>query len=1523
MKEIKSELQVSALCLHISLLPAEIEDLEKSLHHNREAPLPPPEDAADIPQDPPAQDPPAHDPPSQEPPAQDLTPLQLGRQYYDNNLASLLGPYPCGDDAAEEAGHHPKNIAPANLMGAPTTDEAGPSQEAGRSTPSPSPFSFRFTQVQSVPPSAPAPPCTNCEGKVHTYSECTSKPNPQRVTVRTNCHGFCHMSMDCATQDSDFEKPSYAGDYEDEDDDNSEDDSEDDSSLPDEAPAASTWGIKTLQDSSDEDDDQATMQQLSKMKSSMVAIYNRKYVVPGVQSDRMPDGMPLVLPDVLPDRMPDGMPHVLPDVLPSDLVPQVVSEVDLYVVPDVVPQAVLELVTDVVPGTKSEATRRDTFLTPVGLTEFIPPAGPPPDPGSQSESDEQTNNSNLCIVTYDDMAGRPDDHYAMPALLIMVNTITDTSVQPVLDSFVMTPMCRITTGFFSVYEELLAMDNHAWNAGHMPWHPQNGRQRGPDPEYQRSIVGSVQPRKRGRQDEPPPVDAKNFLISELMKLCEPKQPGGNSHDDEMIEAAVKLCKREIHHKGDSLHETLVDCAVEMSTKTPHYALLTGQRDRARLLLRFFAALADVKVLHPSSVISLMDSLVEAASCCAADASDKSGHTWQPWTDFLVYIVVAALPWAGAELAESSPTEMARLMESVDSYMLWAAVRELASSETPWKVASIPSVAASFEVRLASAATSHELPHIMIPQHPPLPPGTEGSMSPAIFAATLRKLPGTGTESSMSPAIFAATLRKLPGTGTESSMSPAIFAATLRKVYPPRGGIRLLDRKHTEQERPAIERFVAEEYILDTLAVFDGHRVDCARRLVYRLPLPWEHRNLLAEVLFSQMMTLPTPKLEHMAYGTIMVDLCKFTHFEFPKALSACVRELFSRMAGLEPELRSRLVEWLSYHLSNFEYQWPWERWAWVVAEPACNPQRQFCSELLARLIRLSYWERVHQLLPEKFQELLGPAPDIPMPQGLKPPAEPEAEEATGKPFVFFVCLQTSLSYWERVYQLLPEKFQELLGPAPDIPMPQGPKPPAEAEAEEATDAAAGDAAAQAGDADTEMQETDKPAEDVNKEAKEAEAAGAGGNEEEAGDTTGRQGAGDTTGRQKAGDTTGRQEAGDTTGRQEAGDTTGRQEVGDTTARQGAGDTTGRQEVGDTTARQEAGDTTGRQGAGDTTGGRAGDTTAMDAGDAPTEAPQAGVKKVEEAEVVDTVDRLADELADELLAVVRSKATTDEIITWLHTRGVDAKLGGGPSGKLKVVMHCLLAAGSKSPTHLSVALERYTDVMRCLQAAGSKSPTHLSVALERYADVMQDCIEASKADGQQVVMRCLLVAGSKSPTHLSVALERYADVMRDCIEASGSDGQQVLLSETARFYQQLPQKILMVVDRLMELKILQATAVSKQLPQKILMVVDRLMELKILQATAVSKDTRGNSSAWEVLRYSICRVYQRKPELMQSIQKVEEDVTTLKNKAKLASEKAALAASECPNPDPGNELQVRRALMKVEGATNEERIMTER
>lgn len=51
------------------------------------------------------------------------------------------------------------------------------------------------------------------------------------------------------------------------------------------------------------------------------------------------------------------------------------------------------------------------------------------------------------------------------------------------------------------------------------------------------------------------------------------------------------------------------------------------------------------------------------------------------------------------------------------------------------------------------------------------------------------------------------------------------------------------------------------------------------------------------------------------------------------------RECFARMNVLDPELRLRLAQWLAYHLSNFEYVWPWQKWQHVLDAPPFDGQR--------------------------------------------------------------------------------------------------------------------------------------------------------------------------------------------------------------------------------------------------------------------------------------------------------------------------------------------------------------------------------------------------------------------------------------------------------------------------------------------------------------------------------------------------------------------------------------------------------
>lgn len=213
-------------------------------------------------------------------------------------------------------------------------------------------------------------------------------------------------------------------------------------------------------------------------------------------------------------------------------------------------------------------------------------------------------------------------------------------------------------------------------------------------------------------------------------------------------------------------------------------------------------------------------------------------------------------------------------------------------------------------------------------------------------------------------------------GWQEAESVKDRATILNKKYPPRGGIHLLDAQHTHPNSSEIERIIVEDYILDTFWIYQTSRADCVRRITHQIPSPFPIFALVAQTLFSQLLILPRPPLEPVTYSSVIINLCKIPEEAwsvFPRGLSACVREIFSRLNVLDPELNTRMMDWLSLHLSNLSFMWPWSKWKKVVEAPFHNSQRLFVQGVLRRLVDLSYLSKVQESLSmDDFHSLLPP-----------------------------------------------------------------------------------------------------------------------------------------------------------------------------------------------------------------------------------------------------------------------------------------------------------------------------------------------------------------------------------------------------------------------------------------------------------------------------------------------------------------------------------------------------------------------
>ncbi|KAK9733491.1 hypothetical protein RND81_04G071200 [Saponaria officinalis] len=473
------------------------------------------------------------------------------------------------------------------------------------------------------------------------------------------------------------------------------------------------------------------------------------------------------------------------------------------------------------------------------------------------------------------------------------------------------------------------------------------------------------------------------LILRIGEKC--LEYGGTIDSKDYIDTCFGAVWRELEQSSDDILEYLLQCAEQLPHKAPLYgtlvglmnleneefgkriierthenlqeALQVGNCDKIRVLLRFLTVLMSSKVLQPGALVVVFETLLSSAATTVDE--EKGNPAWQARADFYITCILSCLPWGGAELMEQVPEEIDRVLVGVEAYLsirrhfpdvgfsiyvdndrtdkavtekdfledLWARVQDL--SNNGWNLDSVSRPHLSFEAQLV-AGKSHDFGAIVCPEQP-----------------------------------------NLPSTSSSITFGRQKHDADLK--YPQRiRRLNIFPANKLEDLRP-IDRFIMEEYLLDILLFLNGCRKECASYMV-GLPVPFRYEYLMAETIFSQLLLLPHSRFKPTYYTLVIMDLCKALPGAFPAVVAGAVRALFEKIIELDMECRTRLILWFSHHLSNFQFIWPWEEWAYVLDLPRWSPQRVFVQEVLEREVRLSYWDKIKQSVENApgLEELLPP-----------------------------------------------------------------------------------------------------------------------------------------------------------------------------------------------------------------------------------------------------------------------------------------------------------------------------------------------------------------------------------------------------------------------------------------------------------------------------------------------------------------------------------------------------------------------
>ncbi|KYQ47868.1 Nuclear cap-binding protein subunit 1 [Trachymyrmex zeteki] len=412
---------------------------------------------------------------------------------------------------------------------------------------------------------------------------------------------------------------------------------------------------------------------------------------------------------------------------------------------------------------------------------------------------------------------------------------------------------------------------------------------------------------------------------------------------------------------------LTDCAIKMPEKCTIYTTLVGllnaknfnfggefvdymvknfkdslkacKWDVARYSLRFLADLVNCHVLSCGSLMQLFDNML--------DAANEDGVP-QVRRDWYVYAVLSTLPWVGRELYEKKEQELDHLMVTIEIFLnkrskkhqpalrvwssdtphpqeeyldcLWAQVRKLRQDN--WAEKHIPRPYLAFDSILCEAL-QHNLPPLMPPPH-------HESYSYPLPTVVFRMFDYTDC----------------PAEGP------------------------LLPGSH------AIERFLIEEHLRQIINNYFFERKDCAAQLLnfpFKAKIPLDY--CIVEVIFGELFRLPTPKHLEISYGSILIELCKLQPSTMPQVLAQATEILFRRIDSMAATAFDRFVWWFAYHLSNFQFRWSWEDWDSCLQRDAEHPRPKFIREVLLKALRLSYYQRIRDMMPDSYTELIPAVPE--------------------------------------------------------------------------------------------------------------------------------------------------------------------------------------------------------------------------------------------------------------------------------------------------------------------------------------------------------------------------------------------------------------------------------------------------------------------------------------------------------------------------------------------------------------------
>ncbi|ODN84817.1 hypothetical protein L202_00685 [Cryptococcus amylolentus CBS 6039] len=375
----------------------------------------------------------------------------------------------------------------------------------------------------------------------------------------------------------------------------------------------------------------------------------------------------------------------------------------------------------------------------------------------------------------------------------------------------------------------------------------------------------------------------------------------------------------------------------------------------RLCLQFFSLLLPAQLVTPSSLLSVYSTLLNVIDEVGG-GGDRSERA--------VRAVGEGIIRSGSALAEGDATQVDAFVSRIEGFIL---------------------------------GRRNESKSLHSPVAPIVAAGQEQPQYPDVLDNLLAALHAFQASNWASPKIVPSYMREivlLPGAAPvayelqDVSMPPELYEEDADDAEAGEGHIGVLNffADDIVPSPGSVDGWSLRSLVLDIINLFEVNRKEASHILLdLRKFLPrdtfkpaaqpadapppvstWSLESLIISCLLNAMLLLPKSQHKLVYYGSVIAELCKASPNTVAPPVGRAMRKIYSLLGseGLDVEIVRRIADWFALHLSNFGFQWMWKEWVADLDLPLTHPKRAFMRRVVELEIRLAYYDRILDTLPE-------------------------------------------------------------------------------------------------------------------------------------------------------------------------------------------------------------------------------------------------------------------------------------------------------------------------------------------------------------------------------------------------------------------------------------------------------------------------------------------------------------------------------------------------------------------------------